>query len=75
MHTGKVEWPTLSFVPRKGECIMVHPNWKDYCYNKKIPPRLHVSQVYYHEDKVEIDLWYSETDYKLYGAEKLMEIY
>lgn len=70
-----VVWPVLDSVPRKGEIVYVHLDSFGYCDHKKIPRRLEVSQVYYHHDRVEVDLWYNETDYKLWTPEHLSKIH
>jgi len=72
-----VYWPELNFVPRKGEYVYVKDRFKSYCLDRKIPDRLEVCRVEYHEHGVEIELWYSDIDFKLYnsGDRKLLEIH
>lgn len=62
-----VSWPVLTGVaPRKGEFIHVHPGSVEYCNSKKIPDRLEVVAVSYHSNMIVVELWYNETDYRLY---------
>lgn len=69
-----VSWQKLNVVPRVGEIIMVPQVWVEYCQTKGIPRRLEVSQVYYYEDSVVVDMWYNDTDFKLYNADgRLLE--
>lgn len=68
-----VAWPVLDVVPRKGEKVHVAPASYSYCRHHKIPPSLEVVSVTYYHDEVVVDLWYNETDFKLYGgSEKLL---
>ena len=73
-----IEWPEFTdHVPRKGEIIELE-NPPKYGFDKKYPPRLEVVQVRYKADKygvthAHVELWYNETDFKLYGGgEKLL---
>ena len=70
---NQVEWPVLSVVPRKGEIVFVHSNSNSYCEYNKIPKRLEVSQVYYYQDIIEVDLWFNEIDHRLYNGPKILE--
>lgn len=66
-HYRTVSWPVLTdIVPRKGDYIFVHPGSEGYCESRKIPKRLEVVSVYWYYDRVVVELWYNETDYKLY---------
>ena len=70
---NQVKWPDLDVVPRKGELVYVHPTSNLYCENSRIPKRLEVKRVSYYQDYIYVDLWFSETDFKLYGgSEKLL---
>jgi len=62
----QAEWPILTVVPRKGEYVYV--NDAEFCTYHKIPKRLEVVSVGYHQDYVEVELWYNETDYKLHTS-------
>jgi len=70
-----VSWPVLDIIPRKGEFIHVHPGSESYCEIKKIPKRLEVVAVTYRHDRVSVELWYNETDYKLWTPEHLSKVY
>jgi hypothetical protein len=63
-----VDWPRISIVPRKGEYVNVHPSSESYCILNHIPSRLEVVSVTYYQDAVLVELWYNETDYKLYTS-------
>lgn len=83
LHTNidaykSVNWPEFTdHVPRKGEIIELRTAPK-YGFDRKYPPRLEVVQVRYQEDIhgetcAYVELWYNETDFKLYGGgEKLL---
>lgn len=57
-------------VPRKGDFIEVKNNLKSSFSHFKLPLKLEVKNVYWKYDEhgcyPELDLWYSETDFKLY---------
>lgn len=62
-----VSWPVLTgMIPAKGSFIHVHPGSVSYCEDRKIPTQLEVVGITYHYDRVVVDLWYNDTDYKLY---------
>jgi hypothetical protein len=67
-----VSWPVLDVVPNIGEFVYVHPGSEAHCKSKKIPYRLRVTEVSYHYDRVEVDLWYTDIDYQRYDQKDLM---
>lgn len=64
----EVRWPVLdaSCAPQKGELVYVYPGSESLCKALKIPPRLEVSQRYFYHDRIEVELWYNETDMRSY---------
>lgn len=61
-------------IPRIGEYINVPKSYRSMCTDKKIPPRLCVKRIEYNEDHIEVELWYSDIDYKLYNHDgRLLE--
>jgi hypothetical protein len=75
-----VEWPVFTdHVPRKGEFIYLLPIYDSYCKSQKIPNRLEVStikyvpfetaSVYLFETVAMVELWFNETDFKLYNRD------
>jgi len=79
-HTNIDKYRTIEFpdmgghVPRKGEMVKVHPKFDSYCQSNRIPNRLEVCAVrYQHSDMYHgtialVELWFNETDFKLYGG-------
>lgn len=65
-HYRTVSWPVLDFPPRKGEKVKVHPGSYDFCVGRNIPTQLEVVDVIYKHNETVVELWYNETDYKLY---------
>ena len=62
-------FPTdLTFVPRIGEKVAVNKTIAHYLRNKKLPTRLEVVDVIYHEDYVECELWYNQQDKQIADA-------
>lgn len=58
-------------VPRVGEHVEVLPELEEMFINKKLPRRLKVVNVTHTVDRekrpvVKVELWYSETEFKLY---------
>lgn len=68
-----INWPALPCVPHKGEMIYVDKSSDDRCNNLRIPNRLEVVSVHYHTGYVHIDLWFNETDHKLYNGPYILE--
>ncbi len=76
-----VKWPEFTdHVPRKGEIIELEYQPKTGS-GHKCPPRLEVAAVRYCQDPnvnngktyARVELWFNETDFKLYGGgEKLL---
>lgn len=61
-------------VPRVNEIVAVPDEYVSYCRNKNVPPRLTVVSVTYYQSHVSVELWYGETDFKLYNSDgKLLE--
>lgn len=56
-----VQWPELTFVPRKGELVQVHSKSMEFCSYNKIPDTLEVVNVTYGE-YVSVELWYKKVD-------------
>ncbi len=73
------KYRTVSFPPRKGEMVYVMPEFNNYCQTNRMPNRLEVCAVryeystYHKETVAHVELWFNETDFKLYGGgEKLL---
>lgn len=71
-YRSRAEWPSIDVVPRKGE--FVEANNDDYFRSKRLPVRLEVCSVTYVKDAAVVELWFNETDYKLYNDDgKLLQ--
>ena len=57
-----ITWPTIIFVPRKGELVQVAEKSLPFCKANKIPATLEVVNVTYVEKAVLVELWYRKTD-------------
>ena len=68
-----------SIIPRKGELVNLRPyhkdkNEQDYFDYNRIPSILEVTRVEYYTDGVVIvELWFNETDHKLYNGQYILE--
>lgn len=72
----RVNWfYQLPFVPRIGEYIHVPIDFQSYCEMHHIPDRLEVTSVTYYMNKVEIELWFSTTDFQTYNSEQMQKLY
>jgi len=67
----QIQWPTLDVVPRVGETIFATDESKKFCIANKIPFRLKVVDVSYHQaafigtsfqSYAECELWFHPND-------------
>lgn len=63
----QVSWPVLTFVPRIGETVQIHPGSQSLWESKELPFVLTVTSVNYTVHAVEVDLWLNELQTKVYG--------
>lgn len=55
-------WPILAMPPRKGESVSVVKVFEKYYSDKKLPTKLEVVDVTWHEEVVLCELWYRNID-------------
>lgn len=58
-------FPSLQYVPRKGEFVEVLEIYKETLRNKSLPIRLEVVNVTYMEKFVHVELWYNQHDIEI----------
>ncbi len=58
-------FPSLQYIPRKGEFVEVLDVYKEHLRNKSLPRRLEVVNVTYMEKIVQVELWYNQQDIEI----------